>query len=313
MSEQRDGGVPAPGTASQGTPRPEGEQGQPSRPRSGITLADVLTLARLPLALAFILLPQPIERLIVLAVAATTDLLDGAIARRIGSSRFGGFIDPVADKLFMLAAFVVVATSGALTWYEVAGVLLRDLVATIAFLATWTSGRPMAIPARLGGKAVTVAQLLTIVAFLTDSSLLRPLAWATAAIALYAIWDYNAAAPAPNEGLGNSSGYSFLVPRSMAESPRDYFAPVVPENFKRGTRNAERGNVFQPSQCNDQLGRRNDLRRRRPRRAPDPHRRRFGQRSQSSSHSAAGGRELQRCRRGLDPGEVPGRADRLPD
>ena len=108
-----------------------------------------------------------------LIVAATTDLLDGAIARRIGSSRFGAFIDPVADKLFMLAAFIVVALSGRLAWYEIAGVLLRDLVATLAFVGTMLSGRPMAIPARLGGKAVTVAQLLTLIAFLTDSGLLR--------------------------------------------------------------------------------------------------------------------------------------------
>jgi len=202
VSEQRDGGGPAPGTASQGIPRPEGEQGQASPPRRGVTLADVFTLARLPLAVAFIVLPTSLERLIVLAVAGATDLLDGVIARRIGSSRFGGFIDPVADKLFMLAAFFVVVKSGQLTWYETAGVLLRDLVATIAFLLTLLSRRPMAIPARLGGKAVTVAQLLTLVAFLTDSDMLRPLAWATGAVALYAIWDYNAAAPRAKRPVG---------------------------------------------------------------------------------------------------------------
>ncbi len=202
MSDPRDGNGPAPVTASQGTPRPEGEQGQPSPPRSGITLADVITLARIPLALAFLILPEPIERLVVLAIAAATDLLDGAIARRVGSSRFGGFIDPVADKLFMLAAFIVVALSGRLAWFEIAGVLIRDLVATIAFVVTWMLGRAMAIPARLGGKAVTVAQLLTLVAFLTDSPLLRPLAWATGAMALYAIWDYNAAAPKAKRPVG---------------------------------------------------------------------------------------------------------------
>lgn len=202
MSEQRDEDGPAPGTTSQGIPRPEGEQGQASPPRAGVTLADVLTLARLPLAVAFIVLPTPLERLIVLAVAGATDLLDGVIARRIGSSRFGGFIDPVADKLFVLAAFFVVVKSGRLTWYETVGVLLRDLVATIAFLVTLLSRRPMAIPARLGGKAVTVAQLLTLVAFLTESDMLRPLAWATAAVALYAIWDYNAAAPRAKRPVG---------------------------------------------------------------------------------------------------------------
>jgi CDP-diacylglycerol--glycerol-3-phosphate 3-phosphatidyltransferase/cardiolipin synthase len=178
------------------------EQGHPSPGHARFTVADALTLVRLPLAVAFFLLPQPTARLTVLIVAAATDLLDGFLARRVGSSRFGSFIDPVADKLFMLSAFLVVALSSRLAWYEIAGVLLRDLVATVAFLVTLVSGRPTAIPARLGGKAVTVAQLLTLVAFLTDSPLLRPLAWATAAVALYAIWDYNQAAPRAKRPVG---------------------------------------------------------------------------------------------------------------
>lgn len=167
-----------------------------------MTLADLLTLLRLPLAVLFLLVHNGLARLVILVVAAATDLLDGPLARRLGSSRFGAFIDPVADKLFMLAAFVVVAMSGELTWYEIAGVLLRDLVATLAFVVTYVSGHPMAIPARLGGKAVTVAQVLTLVAFLTESSLLRPLAWATAAIALYAIWDYSQASSVAKRPLG---------------------------------------------------------------------------------------------------------------
>lgn len=201
-SNPRDANIPAGPKASQGTPRSEGDQGQPSPPRSGVTLADLLTLLRLPLAVLFLVLHDPLLRLLILVVAAASDLLDGAIARRIGSSRFGTFLDPVADKLFMLAAFIVVALSRRLAWYEIAGVLLRDLVATIAFVVTLVSGRPMAIPARLGGKAVTVCQLLTLIAFLTDSALLRPLAWATAAVALYAIWDYNAAAPRAKRPVG---------------------------------------------------------------------------------------------------------------
>jgi CDP-diacylglycerol--glycerol-3-phosphate 3-phosphatidyltransferase/cardiolipin synthase len=167
-----------------------------------VTVADLLTLLRLPLAVLFVIVRDDSARLVILGVAAGTDLLDGFLARRLGGSRFGAFIDPVADKLFMLAAFIVVAVSGALTWYEIAGVLLRDLVAAMAFLATSVSGRAMSIPARLGGKAVTVAQVLTLVAFLTESPLLRPLAWATAAVALYAIWDYNQAAPRTKRPVG---------------------------------------------------------------------------------------------------------------
>ena len=66
----------------------------------------------------------------------------------------------------MGAAFGVVAVSGRLAPYKVVGVLLRDIVATVAFAMTIYSHRPRAIPARAGGKAVTVAQVLTLVAFL---------------------------------------------------------------------------------------------------------------------------------------------------
>lgn len=187
---------------SQGTPGSEGEQGHRSPPGARVTAADLLTLSRIPLAVAFVLVGGAGAQLVILAIVAATDLLDGFIARRLGSSRFGTFIDPVADKLFMAAAFLVVVRSSDLHWYEIAGILLRDIVATVAFVVTAILGRAAAIPARLGGKAVTVAQVLTLIAFLTDSPLLRPLAWATAAIGLYAIWDYNQAAAASRRPVG---------------------------------------------------------------------------------------------------------------
>jgi CDP-diacylglycerol--glycerol-3-phosphate 3-phosphatidyltransferase/cardiolipin synthase len=150
----------------------------------------VLSAARIPLAVAFVLLPDARARVAILGVALATDLLDGRLARRFGSSRLGPFIDPVADKLFMVCAVGVLAASGRLAWYEIAGILLRDLAATAAFIVVSVRGRPASIPARAGGKAVTIAQALTVLAFLAGSELLRPLAWATTAIALYAIWDY---------------------------------------------------------------------------------------------------------------------------
>ncbi|HEY8256137.1 MAG TPA: CDP-alcohol phosphatidyltransferase family protein [Gemmatimonadales bacterium] len=176
--------------------RLEGEQARPT-----LTFADVLSAVRIPLAIAFPFASNT-WRIVVLAVASASDLLDGQIARRFGSSRFGPVIDPVADKLFMASAFGVVAFSGRLEPYEIVGVLLRDIVATIAFLATIFSHRPRAIPARAGGKAVTVAQVLTLLAFLFDSPHLREMAWATTAIAIYAIWDYYHVAPKAQRRVG---------------------------------------------------------------------------------------------------------------
>ncbi len=183
--------------SSETSPRPGTEQGRPA-----YTIADVLTLARIPLAIAFPLVPDTGWRLVILGSAAATDLLDGPLARRFGASRFGGVLDPIADKLFMASAFGVVAFSGQLMWYEIVGVLVRDIVATVAFAITFVTHRPRAIPARLGGKAVTVAQVLTLFAFLFNSQYLRPLAWATAAVGLYAIWDYVRVAPAQEREVG---------------------------------------------------------------------------------------------------------------
>lgn len=158
------------------------------KPRFAV--ADALTALRFPLAGLFPFVASPALRLAIVAVVAASDMADGFLARRFGSSRAGAVLDPIADKVFMAVAFVTVARSGLLEWYELIGVLLRDLVAMLAFLATWLLSRPVALPARAGGKAVTIAQLLTLVAAIAESPHVRPLAWATAAIAVYAIWDY---------------------------------------------------------------------------------------------------------------------------
>jgi len=176
-----------------------GSRGQQATWR--FTTADVLTVIRLPLAAAFVLIGNPGWRAIIVAVASLSDLLDGYLARHVGGSRLGLVLDPVADKLFMAAAFGVVAFSGALTWYEIVGVLLRDIVATVMFVRTVVARRPTAIPARWSGKAVTAAQVLTLFAFLGQWPLLRPLAWLTALVAAYAIWDYYRAAPAAGRRL----------------------------------------------------------------------------------------------------------------
>ena len=180
---------------SQGTGAQEARQAKP-----WVRPPDVLTALRLPLAVAFLFVESMAGRVVILALAAGTDFADGLWARQIGGSRLGAVLDPVCDKLFMLAAFTVVWRSQVLAPFELAGVLLRDIVALFAFLTTWALRRPTTLPARAGGKAVTVGQLLTLAAFLFESDLVRPLAWATAAIAVYAIADYSRAARHRNEG-----------------------------------------------------------------------------------------------------------------
>ena len=158
------------------------------------TWADVVTALRLPLAALFPFAHTAAAQLAIVGVAAASDFVDGMLARRVGASRAGAVLDPIADKVFAAVAFLTVASRGILTWYEVVGVLLRDILAVLGFFGTWLLRRPVALPARAGGKAVTVAQILTLLAYGAGSPLVRPLAWATAAIAVYATWDYGRAA-----------------------------------------------------------------------------------------------------------------------
>lgn len=129
-------------------------------------------------------------RLAVVLAAAASDVADGIWARRLGGSRVGVVLDPICDKLFMVSTLAIVYSSGQLFPLEVLGVLIRDIVALLAFLTTVVLRHPTTLPARAGGKAVTVCQISTLIAFVIGSELLRPLAWATAAISVYAIADY---------------------------------------------------------------------------------------------------------------------------
>jgi len=120
------------------------------KPRFAV--ADALTALRFPLAALFPLVRSPAWQLAIVAVAAASDVADGFLARRYGSSRAGAVLDPIADKAFMAVAFGTVAWRGLLEWYELVGVLLRDLLAILGFVATWLLRRPVALPARAGGK-----------------------------------------------------------------------------------------------------------------------------------------------------------------
>jgi phosphatidylglycerophosphate synthase len=155
---------------------------------------DVLTALRIPLAVAFLVADSNAIRLAIVLTAGFTDVVDGMWARRLGGSRIGAFLDPLCDKIFMAAGFYVVFRSGLLQPLEILGVLLRDILAVLGYGVVTLLRRPTSLPARAGGKAVTFCQLLTIGASVVMPEIVRPLAWATVAISVYAIADYTRAA-----------------------------------------------------------------------------------------------------------------------
>lgn len=97
----------------------------------------------------------------VYGLAAFTDYLDGYIARRDGLiTDFGKFIDPVADKLLNLTAFLMLTRSGLMPHWCVAVILARELCVDGLRMVAVTQGHVIA--AGWLGKIKTVSQIVLI-------------------------------------------------------------------------------------------------------------------------------------------------------
>ena len=97
-----------------------------------LNVPNLITLLRLALVpvLAWLLLNERYAAaLVVFMVAAASDALDGFIARRYGlSSTFGATLDPIADKLAMFVATVLLAWHGLLPLWLAFAIVLRDVI-----------------------------------------------------------------------------------------------------------------------------------------------------------------------------------------
>lgn len=100
--------------------------------REVFTVPNALSLLRLfmvPVVVALLLGGRDVAAAVVFVVAAVTDFLDGRIARRYGPTVVGKFLDPLADRLMLSSAAVVLAVRGLLPVWAVAILVGRDLLA----------------------------------------------------------------------------------------------------------------------------------------------------------------------------------------
>jgi cardiolipin synthase (CMP-forming) len=123
------------------------------------TLPNIISFVRLlgvPVFLWLVLGPEADAwALVLLMVSGVTDWLDGWLARRLGqSSRLGEILDPVADRLYILAVVVGLALREIIPWWVAVILPLRDLMlwGLVPFLRTRGYS---ALPVHFLGKAAT--------------------------------------------------------------------------------------------------------------------------------------------------------------
>lgn len=140
-----------------------------------MTLANQLTLFRIvliPVFVAVFYLPYgwsyPVSALI-FAFAAATDWLDGYVARKYNQSTpFGAFLDPVADKLMVAVALVLLVEVHASPWFAVPAVVIVGREIVISALREWMAelGKRASVAVSYIGKIKTTVQMVSIIVLL---------------------------------------------------------------------------------------------------------------------------------------------------
>jgi phosphatidylglycerophosphate synthase len=163
------------------------------RAKTFLTVPNLLSLSRFPLAAAFAFAEGTPTRLALIGMVSATDLLDGWMARRGGRATWiGALLDPVADKTFVLVALSVFLLNGVLATRDYFLLLSRDLATAVGFLVAYKLPGldPARFKARMPGKILTVLQLLAILLLVTSPGAMRWLIPVVVAVSVVAIADY---------------------------------------------------------------------------------------------------------------------------
>ena len=123
----------------------------------------VLTLSRIFLIPFFVLsvYNHPVLGALVFSIASVTDFLDGYLARKSGQiTKFGIIMDPIADKFLVISALIVLVDMERLSAFIAITLIVREFLVT--GLRVVALSKDIIIPAEMGGKLKTTAQITAI-------------------------------------------------------------------------------------------------------------------------------------------------------
>ena len=147
-----------------------------------LNLPTYLTLLRIvliPILVALFYVPWPnahIACAAVFALAGVTDWLDGYLARKMGlATRFGAFLDPVADKLMVAVTLVLIVQADPSPTVAIATAIIIGREITIASLREWMAeiGERKKVAVSSLGKWKTMLQMLSITLLLLSMDIWR--------------------------------------------------------------------------------------------------------------------------------------------
>ena len=161
-------------------------------------LPNLLTLIRIIMIPIFLVmtsistsLTMHIAAAIVFAIASFTDYLDGYLARKWHVvTNFGKFADPLADKMLVMSAFIMLVGLGQVPAWIAAVIICRELAVTgLRLLLVENGGTVLA--AAMPGKIKTVTQILSIILLLCHVTLVGTvMLYISLIFTIYSGYDY---------------------------------------------------------------------------------------------------------------------------
>jgi cardiolipin synthase len=140
-----------------------------------LNLANCITLVRLalvPFVIGAILDGRNVRALELFALAALSDILDGAVARHISApTQAGAYLDPIADKCLLSGVFVALAAARSVPWWFVVVVFGRDLYILAGAAIVMAKTRVRRFPPSIWGKASTFVQICAAVVWMAKDVL----------------------------------------------------------------------------------------------------------------------------------------------
>ena len=169
-------------------------------------LPNQLTLLRIGMIPVFVILYylpwgwSHVASAAIFGLAALTDWVDGYLARKMGlESSFGAFLDPVADKLIVIVALIMLLHANPTIWFALPTVVIVGREVVISALREWMAERALReeVAVSMIGKVKTWVQMAAIVFLLLAGKTFGALAvigylglYVSAGLALWSMWVY---------------------------------------------------------------------------------------------------------------------------
>lgn len=132
-----------------------------------MTVPNLITTIRIILAPVFVIYiinDELISALVILIITGLSDGVDGLVARLFNQkSRLGAFLDPLADKIILISAFVALSIRGFLPSWLTVMVISRDILILLGVSMLYLNGMKIDIKPAISSKITTCLQFFTVI------------------------------------------------------------------------------------------------------------------------------------------------------